>query len=1005
MTKLVSVSLLGKPRVHLDSGDLAFIPDLRYQCLAYLAYEGDWVRRDDLIYLFWPDTSQAKARHNLRQLLLRIRKFGWLQALESTPQQLRWQVETDVATFKEKLRIQAWGEAIASYGGPLMIAFDDGPPEYETWLAFERADLAGAYREAALSLATELKATERYAQAAELLEKLHLEDSTDEDLFRRYLETLALSEHRSRVTSAYERFHHTLKRELDAEPDAGTQRLVETLQRGDASTAQPTVVVSPDRVKAFIPKPLPLSATRFIGRKKELEQISRQLADPDCRLLTLVGSGGIGKTRLALEVARRLEANYQDGVVFISFESARTPELMESVMADTLGFSFFGPQPAREQLLDFLQTKRMLLVMDNLEHLLAGTPLISELLEKCSKLKVVATSREVLNLQAEYVFDVRGLSLKQEVSETSDAERLFIQLARQRKIWSSKKDLVFDDKDLIAITEICGQVEGMPLAIELAAVWISVMKPGAIAAQVKHNLGLLETHIRDVPDRHRSIRAAFARSWELLREQERKVYRQCAVFRGGFTSEAAHEVIGAIPTVLRGLVDKSLLRVDETGRFDRHPLLYEYAREKFLEDPKKQLIEDRHANYFATFTMYRLHEEYGPDHKIIIDALERELPNVRAAWPNILARLDYEQIQRVRNGLYRYHRYRGNPQEAITMLTKALPVLNEPEAQATLVNVLRLLIMLHRKLGQLEQAVTFVEQAIEIAKHSGDPTLKSSLASSRASLALSLNNYKDAARYYKEALDTSRREGNRVSEAITLANLGWTHTLSGDYQMAEHYIRDSLAIDRSLDNLEGTGSDLVILAELYLATNRLKEAERAYEEALALGRKIAFHHLIAQALTGLGHCALEARQYNKAEAFLSEADEVLQKANSFQESIEVEYNLARVETALGCYDAARDRLRAAFAKATMSHILSLVLEGLLVFAELYACTNRIDLTYIALNYVCEHPRVSAPKRARARMMLSETREALLNSESVRQLPAETLSLEEIARKLIGALAG
>lgn len=312
---------------------------------------------------------------------------------------------------------------------------------------------------------------------------------------------------------------------------ARQEKTVDHLERlPPLSTPQPVPGSNP--VKANLPIPL----TSLIGREHELQMVIQQVQDPACRLLTLTGPGGVGKTRLALEVAHRLHDIFDDGVCFVSLVGISASEFIIPAIIDSLGFIPSGALDLKAQLFHFIKDKHILLILDNLEHLLNGIELLDELLEHAPQVKLLTTSREQLNLRAEWAFEVQGLPVPSHIEmenlESNSAAALFIQRARQVNV-----NFIPTTEDLSAVRRICKLVDGMPLALELAATWVRMLSAREIAHEIERNIDFLTTIGRDVPQRHRSIRAVFEHSWNLLTEEERRILRQLAVFRGGFTRD------------------------------------------------------------------------------------------------------------------------------------------------------------------------------------------------------------------------------------------------------------------------------------------------------------------------------------------------------------------------------------------------------------------------------------------------------------------------------------
>jgi predicted ATPase len=283
-----------------------------------------------------------------------------------------------------------------------------------------------------------------------------------------------------------------------------------------------------------------------------LTDLNDLLTDPTCRLLTIIGPGGIGKTHLAVETARLAVAHFTDGVYFVSLAPLESTDSLIPTIAAALSFSFYEGVAPQQQLLDYLRAKTMLLILDNFEHLLDGTGLVTQILQVAPGLKIVATSRERLKLRDEQLFHLSGIDFPTpktlEAAAETSAVKLFVDSARR-----VQPDFTLESDDLAQIAEICRLVQGMPLAILLAAAWVELLTPAEIAAELGQSLDFLESEWQDVPNRHHSMRAVFDHSWGLLSEPERETFQQLSVFRGGFTRQAAQEVAGASLKNLRDL--------------------------------------------------------------------------------------------------------------------------------------------------------------------------------------------------------------------------------------------------------------------------------------------------------------------------------------------------------------------------------------------------------------------------------------------------------------------
>jgi predicted ATPase/transcriptional regulator with XRE-family HTH domain len=377
---------------------------------------------------------------------------------------------------------------------------------------------------------------------------------------------------------------------------------------------------------------LPVSLTCFIGRSAELEALGQILHDPYCRILTLVGPGGIGKTRLAIEFASQQLSSFPGGVFFVPLAPLNSPTFLIPAIADALGLEFQGKNEPKIQLINFMRGKQTLLVLDNIEHLFAGLNLLVGLLECVPGLKLLVTSREVLNLKGEWIFELQGLPVPP-LSEVDRAEEfssvaLFHQSARR-----VKANFELRDQDRWWAVKICRILEGIPLGIELAAAWVRILSIHEIYSEIERNIDFLSTPARDLPERHQSMPAVFEQSWRMLAEKEQKGLANLSVFRGGFKREAAEQVAGANLDVLLTLASKSLIRKISGNRYDMHELLRQYVATKLRGIPAEEAgIRSRHSTYYLGWMHASESVLMSKRQKEVLAEMTAEISNLRSAW-------------------------------------------------------------------------------------------------------------------------------------------------------------------------------------------------------------------------------------------------------------------------------------------------------------------------------------------------------------------------------------
>ncbi|MEJ7901138.1 MAG: NB-ARC domain-containing protein [Thermomicrobiales bacterium] len=377
---------------------------------------------------------------------------------------------------------------------------------------------------------------------------------------------------------------------------------------GDTGSVQRKPLLFPSRER--LGTPLPIAVTSFVGRERELREIAMLVDRPGVRLVTLTGPGGVGKTRLSLEIAKEIAARFTDGVAFIDLTPVTTPERVAPTIAHVLGMREFGDRPIEDQLVDALRDRHLLLVVDNFEQVAAAAPLVSHLLARCPLIRVLATSREALRLSGEWVIAVAPLALPApdrlpDLPLESEAVRLFVDRAQ-----AARADFALTEANAPCVIEIVRRVDGLPLAIELAAARLAHLPPATLLQRLDHRLPLLTGGARDLPERQRTLRGAIAWSYDLLPPEEQYVFRRLAVFTGGCTLEAAEAVAapednpGDDPlNILASLVSRSLVRQEEDvnggPRFTMLETVREYGWEQLAATGEEQSSHDRHAAYFV----------------------------------------------------------------------------------------------------------------------------------------------------------------------------------------------------------------------------------------------------------------------------------------------------------------------------------------------------------------------------------------------------------------------
>jgi predicted ATPase/class 3 adenylate cyclase/uncharacterized protein HemY len=661
------------------------------------------------------------------------------------------------------------------------------------------------------------------------------------------------------------------------------------------------------------PHNLPSLPTHFVGREQELCELHRLLADPNVRLVTLVGPGGIGKTRLAMEVALRECENFDDGAYFVPLAALDDAELMASPIADALGFSLYVSNQCekwerdrqRAQLVAYLRDEQLLLVLDNLEHLQGDLRLISTILAAASRVKILVTSRTRLDLQGETCFVLGGMTVPQYepgagalTSPTDEALRLFTHCARR-----VQPDFTLTSDTIGDVVAICRLVEGMPLAIELAAAWIVVLAPSEIVAEIQRNLDFLASNLRDIPERQRSIRSIFDASWDNLGNSERDIFAQMSVFQSGFTRQAIQQVTGASLQTLMALVRKSLVQPSSTGRYHIHELLRQFAAEQLAGVPsQEEAVRERHCAYYSAFLAAREADLNGPRQGQVLAEIEQEIYNVRDAWKWATTRGQLEYIAQAMESLCEFYRIRGHYEEGWVNFDPAALALGWPgfgspstdtDASAQFTEIRQLLDEARAgrsskgsreeicgkvlaRYGRLhcespENDWRAIEVRSQALKRLSDAAARHEMAYIlRYTAHIGLTPWQTR-ELYQSALGIFREYGDSRGIGETLYRLGLIAAQLGEYREAKQLYKDSLEIIGRLGRLEMKGNCLSDLGYIYWALGDYSKAEACCQEAQAVSATVGNRSGIAWSGMQLARVAMVGQDYGRAKHLIYES--------------------------------------------------------------------------------------------------------------------------------------
>lgn len=642
---------------------------------------------------------------------------------------------------------------------------------------------------------------------------------------------------------------------------------------------------------------LPAEPTPFVGRTRELEQIKRQLAE--ARLLTLVGPGGSGKTRLAVKTAQQIANEYPDGVFFVPLAPISAADRVVQTIAEAVKFPLMTQEDPKIQLLRYLRNRQLLLVIDNFEHLLDGVEIVSEILSRAAGVKVLATSREKLNLISEQLVFVGGMDFslpgRPPVEQRNDASTLFVQSAL-------KINPGFDpeSEQLVQIESICQMVMGMPLAIELAAAWLQVLTLEEISTEINQDLDILSTDARDAPRRHRSLRAVFEHSWKLLENSEREILMSLSIFRGGFTRQAAQQVTGASLQQLMVLVSKSFLHHDsKSGRLTFHELLRQYALEELRSDPRYSTsAHEAHASYYADFMDVRWQQLKGERQLTALAEIETDLENVRAAWKYYLEPFNPPQIWKFMYSLWFVHWVRGWYLVGSEMFAEAARPQGEGQDAALRAFGKALQAYFLAWLDRSPLGFKLAEESVKVLQPLDYPEALILAIDSLIVNAYFLDRL-EAFNYTQEMLDVAHEHQDKWLITFVLFANSMAALVRGDYTEARRQSEIHFKLCEEIgDKIHATVS-LIVRGHAAQAQEEYEEAWSIYLRCLKLSQETGFFYSLQTVTKYLGKTAISMGKLDDAEDYLVQCLVMTKEIGFVRDVINLYYEFARLTAARG----------------------------------------------------------------------------------------------------------
>ena len=706
-----------------------------------------------------------------------------------------------------------------------------------------------------------------------------------------------------------------LAKSLEIPPE--DQNIFIKVARGDLSVERLPSPVRDTRLygnTSPTPGNLPRPLTPFIGREPELTALGQLLQDPQCSLLTLVGPGGIGKTRLAIEAAYHSKDLFPDGIWFVPLAALNSPVLLIQAIADALDYRFQDPAKPQAQLLRYLHEKRTLLILDNAEHLLDDVGVFTEILNNCQQVKLLVTSRERLNLQSEWVFEIQGLPVppsdQVEQFEAYSSVALFLLSARR-----VQAGFEIREAERQWALKICQTMEGMPLGIELSAAWVGLISCEEIAKEIEHNLDFLSVSMRDLPERHRSLRATLDHSWNLLNTEERLILSRLSVFRGSFRREAAQDICGASLAVLSSLKNKTLIYRTDQDYYSLHEMIRQYAELKLAELPdENERVKDQHASYYVHCLSEWEKAIQSSRQLEIFKEMAQVFANLSQGWQRMVTncqpgtgksnQFHADLLHSSLFSLSLFYEMRCRSWEAITLFTQSVEYLrtvqgefeeteNSPQFTSVLGHITAYLGLHHMYVLQYGEARKHLEEALKLLEDSHSRAERAQAQLMLASLDYRQGQLNRSAILHEQSRDVFREAGESWWYLLSLINLARTYLpleklqecealyqegfrliepgdlrlelvlrigfayvryLQNDYARAEQLMQDNLELSYQFENHRMTASIYIHLSQVALSTNRVELAEKYLREGINLSSEFGESDDLATGLLYIGKC-------------------------------------------------------------------------------------------------------------------------------------------------------
>lgn len=884
----LQVTVAGTPVTHYRSQK---VPTL----LAYLAVESEQPHsRDVLAALLWPDYDDQSARRNLSNTLSRLRQAlgvtldsEWFQLFTLTTHhvQLHHQsIQSDLARFQALLAgcpahtpaspqgcptcLAHYEETLALVKGELLeeMSLGDSPP-FEEWLRLTRARVQQQVRHALQGTVEGLLAQGAHERVVRHAQQWIEVDPWNDLAHQALMQSLMAQGQRARAQAHLQRYREELRAELNMEPDPALEALIDS---------------QPAPATALPGRPLPPRQTQLLGRESELARIQQWFQQDGSRLLTVLGLGGVGKTRLVLESAWQ----HQEGggrTIFVpleAIESDGAEDGLVQAVVDALGLQLPASSDPQAALLASLRDLPALLVLDNMEQIMAaGRTLIQETLNRAPYVKLIVTSRERLNLRGEQLLELHGLAVPDQITDPDAAYYPSVQLFLERATLQGSR--VIPLTSLPDVVRLCQWVEGLPLALELSAAWTAHLSCAEIVAGLQQDLAFLDSPYADSPTRHRTLHAVIDYSWRLLSLPQRTLLAQLACFHGTFSREAALQVTGSHLRELDALHRQALVGWVERGLYRLHPLIHRFAAMQLQQMPGiERHTQQAHTTYYLELLERLCPQLEGGDQQGTLRQLAQAWDNIHTAWQQAVRGGKSALLNRAVEGLFHFCDMRSRFQEGRMLLGQAIRQLSPTTLSSQQLGQTERVYLgrwLARQgwfdfhLGSQAQAQEKLLEGLRLLRQEEAAAEQIFALNYLGAILRHQGEYEQAQEWLEESLELAERLHDRMGRSIALNLLGQIASLQGDYDRARQLCQEALALKQALQDQRGLTYSLTYLGRIAMEQAEYEEAYSLLKESRTIYRMLGDESGVAFACFNLGQVAQRAGQEELARRYFQEA--------------------------------------------------------------------------------------------------------------------------------------